>query len=187
MCRRLHALAADKHVWLALIHDLKARLFLDLPPGTNLDELSTSALVSLAQRAIHGPRTWSQGRANGRPPTVLRTHRVHPRIPVGQGILFWENEAKLLPGGRYVLFCNWRSLECWDVIHDRLIWTHESALSRDNSPHVLKFAADVVDDGKALLIVVCVRTYKPLRRREKCVSFSYFSLSAWWVTDAKWF
>jgi hypothetical protein len=172
---------------LALIHDLKARLFLDLPPGTNLSELSTSALVSLAQRAIHGPRTWSRGRANGRPPTVSRTHHLHPHIAIGPGILFWENEARLLPGGQYVLFCNWRTLECWDVVHDRLIWTHESSLGRDSSPHVVEFAADVVDGGRALVIVVCERTYVgPIQRREKCVSYCYFSLSVWWVTDVEW-
>jgi hypothetical protein len=80
--------------------------------------------------------------------------------------------VELLPGGRYVLFNNWRELECWDVKEDRLIWTHESTLGPTSSPNVVAFAAEFVDDGTALMIVVGQRMFgsRLVQRREKCVS-----------------
>jgi hypothetical protein len=43
---------------LALISDLHAKLFIDLPPGQRVDDLSLEALVDLAKRAACGPRSW---------------------------------------------------------------------------------------------------------------------------------
>jgi hypothetical protein len=52
-CRHLHTLAFDKQVWLALMDDLEARLFLDRPPEQRLRDLTTTELINLAKRMVH--------------------------------------------------------------------------------------------------------------------------------------
>jgi hypothetical protein len=61
----------------------------------------------------------------------------------------------LLPSGRYVLFNNWKRLECWDVVHDRLVWKHKASFE---DAWVLEFAADEIE-GDSLVIMICMRTH----------------------------
>ncbi|KAJ6617251.1 hypothetical protein B0H10DRAFT_1327769 [Mycena sp. CBHHK59/15] len=158
-CRYLHTLAFGRSVWLALLQDLGDRRFLDSAHRATLHHRSTDELIALVKRILAGPATWSPDRTSGGfTPAVSREIILHPTIRTGVGILDWENEAKLLPGGAHVLFKNWRTLECWSVAEDRLVWTHK--------PHptlvyasVLEFAAEVVDGGHRLIVLICERTY----------------------------
>lgn len=84
------------------MQDLDARMFLDMPPRQSLQDLSASELIDLAKRTVQGPETWSHHSSQV---------NLHPNIPVGDDILHWENEAKLLPGGKWILFNNWHTLE----------------------------------------------------------------------------
>ncbi|KAJ7229530.1 hypothetical protein B0H12DRAFT_225125 [Mycena haematopus] len=82
---------------------------------------------------------------------------LHPTIRTGPGILDWENEAKLLPSGRYVLFNNCERLECWNVADDRLVWRHTSPIEH---AAVKNFAAEETDiESTIIMIMVCIRTY----------------------------
>ena len=157
-------LAFTKHVWLTLLGDAQARFFLDRRPESPLHQLSTMELVGLAKRMVQGPETWSHSHSSG--PLIARQIVLHPQIYLGPGVLEWENEPKLLSGGQYVLFNSRRTLECWSVAEDRLIWTHQSEWQFAT---VLQFAAEVVDDGRAAVILICQRTTSDPELRNKCV------------------
>jgi hypothetical protein len=162
-CRHLYTLAFDKQVWLALMDDLEARLFLDRPPEQRLHDLTTTELINLAKRMVHGPQTWSHLSPSR---SVSRRHVLHPIIHIGAGCPYWQNEAKLLPGGRYLLFRNHNSLECWNVAEERLIWIHQC---RPGLAVVCDFAAEMINDGQAAVIIICQRIYTDHPNREKCV------------------
>jgi hypothetical protein len=95
---------------------------------------------------------------------ISRQITLHPTIRTGPGILDWENEAKLLPSGRHVLFNNWDILECWNVADDRLVWKYTSAVERAS---VLQFAAEETGQGDSLIVLVCIRTYPDADDRKK--------------------
>ena len=163
-CRHLHSLAFTKYVWLALLQDAEARLFLDRWPESPLHQLSTAELIGLAKRMVQGPQTWSRSHSSG--PLIARQKVLHPQIYVAPDVFEWENEPKLLSGGQYVLFNSRRTLECWSVAEDRLIWTHQSQWEFAT---VLQFAAEVVDDGRAAIILICQRTTSDSEPQKKCV------------------
>jgi len=143
---------------------MNTRLFLDRSPGQCFHDLSTAELVALAKRIVQGPQTWSLSHASQ--PIVTHQHILHLK---SEGVLYWENEAKLLPGGRHVLFNNWDVLECWSVAEDRLVWKHESL---SEHARVQQFAAEVIDNGRAATIVICQRVYSD-PQRQKCVPHSF--------------
>ncbi|KAJ7463283.1 hypothetical protein FB451DRAFT_464327 [Mycena latifolia] len=163
-CRYLHGLAFQKSVWLALLDDLKRRSILDCNTP-DFHDLSTKDLVNLVKHLLTGPETWTP-LDTGFTPEISKRIILHPAIPHGPGILSWENEAKLLRGGRYVLFNNWRKLECWCVAEDRLVWNHVSALGFSS---VLAFAADESQEGDSLVILICQRTYPSAGPRKNYV------------------
>lgn len=152
----------DKHVWLALAKDLKARHFLE--ETDRLHELATSELITLIKRLVKGPDSWSPSYPSA--PVIARQQIFHPVIKLGPGILVWENEVKLLPGGKYALFNNWHRLECWNIAQDKLVWEHDSQWPCTNGkPSVLEFAVDLVDDGEAAVILICQRSYEAQRKK----------------------
>ncbi|KAJ7249419.1 hypothetical protein C8J57DRAFT_1723982 [Mycena rebaudengoi] len=106
-------------------------------------------------------------------PEVSKQLVLHPAIPNGPGILTWENEAKLLRGGKYVLFNNWRSLQCWQVKEGTLLWTYTSTVPYA-SPYV--FAAEVDSDGEGANIVVGLRTYVPNEMRQNFLEVLHLDL-----------
>jgi len=154
-CRYLHHLAFDKTVWLGLLHNLRRRSILDQTCTPNIEILSTDELIKLVKRLLTGPETWSPRDADSFA-QISREITLHPTVHTGPGILDWENMAKLLPSGRYVLFKNWLDLECWNVAADRLLWKHISAIEHAS---VLDFAAEENAVEDSVIIVVCVRTY----------------------------
>jgi hypothetical protein len=162
-CKQLRDVALDKQVWLALIRDLEARLFLDRPPGQHLSDLSTAELIGWAKRAVCGPHSW----AHAARPTISRQHVVHIAAmrPATHEQAFWNMTAKLLPGGRYVLFIHWWVLECWNVAEDRLMWRYEP----QEGAAVFHFDADIVDNGQAVVILICLHSGNR-GRFSKCVT-----------------
>ncbi|KAJ7462072.1 hypothetical protein FB451DRAFT_1267702 [Mycena latifolia] len=185
-----HQLAFARNVWFPLVKNLVQRRFIDRGPDDGeLNDLSTKQLVDKVKRIVRGPRTWSahepsqpsvvqtalrrsadwakgvvhKSPASSKPtvpPVESRRIILHPHIATGSGILFWENEPKLLPGGRYVLFQNWGKLECWNVFEDRLIWKHKCTM---DGASVLAFAAELTDDDQAV-ILTCQRTWNNPRQ-----------------------
>ncbi|KAF8056948.1 hypothetical protein FPV67DRAFT_632665 [Lyophyllum atratum] len=122
--RTLYSLSTSKHVWLALLSDLHRRGFIDLLPKQRLEDLSTHELLSLAKRTVRaGPKTWSM--LDGRPAVVAREIILKPNIRIGDGILTWENEPQLLPGGKFILFQHLGNFECRSTADDRLIWEYK--------------------------------------------------------------
>jgi hypothetical protein len=118
------------------------------------------------KRIVQGPQTWSL--SHGGSPDIAHQYILYPIILHGLGILYGENDIKLLPGGRFVLFQNWGILECWSVAENKLLWTHKSSL---DDVRVLQFAADVIDQGQAATILVCERCFDGSLSRPKCVPF----------------
>ncbi|KAF8056949.1 hypothetical protein FPV67DRAFT_1529541 [Lyophyllum atratum] len=138
--RTLYSLSTSKHVWLALLSDLHRRGFIDLFPEQRLEDLSTHELLKLAKpRAI-----------------ILK-----PDIRTGPGILTWNDEPQLLPGGQYIVFQHRRDLECRSTADDRLIWQYKPSW---RSADVLRYSADMVDNGQSVVILLGIRTYETARK-----------------------
>jgi hypothetical protein len=66
-------------------------------------------------------------------------------------------KVKLLPGGRFVLFTNFRQLRCWSVAEDKLVWEYKGDW-KSSMASVDEFAAEVIDEGRAAVIAVGVST-----------------------------
>ncbi|KAJ7718638.1 hypothetical protein B0H16DRAFT_1608854 [Mycena metata] len=148
-CRYLHALALDKSVWLAIMNDLMQRHFLD--PVPNLRDLPTTEMLSILRQLVEGPGTWTRFDPDN-PPVAQQTITLNPSVTTGPGITDWENEAKMVPGGRYLLFGNWGTLECWDIPEDKLVWTHPPSV---HSAFLLGFAAHALNEDQSLIIALC--------------------------------
>lgn len=157
----MRALALDKHVWLLLVKDLEARNFLDLPPGRKLHEHTTPELTMLIKRMVKGPESWSPSYPSQ--PVLDEQRVVHPTIQLSGQVFEEEHEARLLPGGRYVLFKTFHDLECWHVAEDRLVWHRnpEQSLGMNN------FAFEKVEDCEAVIILMCQRLQSVIGERKK--------------------
>ncbi|KAJ6480024.1 hypothetical protein C8R47DRAFT_1218950 [Mycena vitilis] len=154
-CRYLHNLAFDKSVWLALVDNLRRRSILDQNRTPSIKNLSTEQLIQVVKCTVAGPAAWSPFNSD----SMAEAHAkitLHPAVYTGDGILYWENVVKLTSSGRYVLFNNSRSLECWSVADDTMIWKHKSAIKYAST---LEFAVEETENGQALSIMVCLRTY----------------------------
>ncbi|KAJ7463264.1 hypothetical protein FB451DRAFT_1494198 [Mycena latifolia] len=165
-CRFFHGLAFQKSVWVSLLDDLKRRSILD-SNTPDLRDLCTDELITLVKGLLSGLETWSPADA-GFLPEISKRIILHPTIPPGPAILRYDNEAKLVRGGRYVLFKHLRNLECWGVAEDRLVWKDAPALE---SSSVLAFAAD--DSGSqeddSLVVLVCQQSYPPACPRKNYI------------------
>ncbi|KAF8062432.1 hypothetical protein FPV67DRAFT_1672904 [Lyophyllum atratum] len=149
-CKRLRSLALSRHVWLAQLYDLNARLFVDVPPGQSLDALSTEELISRAKLAVQGPRSWAPH--NDTPPII--SHKLVLEHNCSTPDLYCENTAQLLPGGRFVLYQRRDMLECWSLSRKEILWTYKP-------PYPFKWLApliaDMVDDGQAVVMLIPVQ------------------------------
>jgi hypothetical protein len=95
-------------------------------------------------RVVHGPRSWSSHHLSGQ-----IAHRISLN-PLSQHQSFTSaDEAKLLPGGQFVLFTHTGILRCWNVAEDRLVWEYQHQ-------RVEEFAVDMVNKGRAATIAICV-------------------------------
>ncbi|KAJ7185490.1 hypothetical protein C8R46DRAFT_1342744 [Mycena filopes] len=170
------------HVWISLVTKMRERHFIDTRP----DDVNINEPVARLRRLLYGPKSWQDtgtsgtrdnfGRQSGsrlknflrKPsklfsavPMISRQTTLHPHLAPFPEIDGHENEARLLPGGRYVLFQNGLHLGCWSVFEDRLVWTHTSS----PSGVMLDFAAEFqTDTAEQLLVVMCQRT-KPFPRK----------------------
>jgi hypothetical protein len=135
------------------VRNLRQRSILDHNCTPNFQSLSTKGLVKAVKRLVTGPQAWHVGST----PTVSKKIIIHDAEIRGRTI-DWQkrHKAKLLPSGRYILFKNWPTIECWDVAGDRLIWTHAPAF---NGALVLDFAVEETEEGDSLIIMLCVRTH----------------------------
>ncbi|KAJ6498823.1 hypothetical protein C8R45DRAFT_95897 [Mycena sanguinolenta] len=144
-CRYLYNLAFCKTVWLDLLYPM------GIPDLRNLD---MKDLLNLAKRLVTGPETWIRNAQSSQfLPEVSKEIVLHPQFNRAEQPAFYESE--LLPSGRNLLFKNSKVLECWDVEQDRLVWRHTSVLA--SSPHfsVIRFAAEELNAGDALVVMVC--------------------------------
>ncbi|KAJ6454884.1 hypothetical protein C8R47DRAFT_1329018 [Mycena vitilis] len=162
-CRHLYDLAFQKCVWLVLVEDLRKRSFLDVQT-TNLEGLSAEGLVRLVKRVITGPELWSSDKSDC-VPHVRQRIILHPSIPRAPSIVD-AHEAKLTLNGRFVFYNRQSVLQCWDIVLDTLVWTHEPALA--NSA-VLAFAVDDTRGDDSILLMICQRTMMGVRDRENFI------------------
>lgn len=121
-------------------------MFLDVPPGQNLRELSTPEIVALAKHTVLGPDSWtppySLDRANS------RNYLVNPLKSMKE-----IKAAQLLPGGRYVaLTCQDKKLHFWDVWENTLVWQYTTP--QRLYPREYKFSIDMLDNGQSAMILI---------------------------------
>ncbi|KAJ6472514.1 hypothetical protein C8R45DRAFT_412523 [Mycena sanguinolenta] len=155
-CRALHTPGFDKSVWMGLLDKLRRKSILDRT--SNLETLSTDEMIRIVRRSVTGPHAWNAGNLDSDfVAHVFQKKTVHPEIRIGwQGVRFWENQAKLLPSGLYVLF-NRDTLECWNVANDTRVWSYTTDIEH---ARVLEFAADEPDIQSAIVrILLCLRTF----------------------------
>ncbi|KAJ7248502.1 hypothetical protein C8J57DRAFT_1358401, partial [Mycena rebaudengoi] len=188
--RRFHRLVFTKSAWLHFVIDLMRRGFIDKRPDKIVGDMSTDELVEIVKRTTYGPRTWSlphppaqehilqsvarfparflyamkcimkmDAQAKIPAPIASRKITLHPNIAADTPYE-WDLEAKLLPGGQYVLFQNWGKLECWSVFEDRLIWRHSCSM---DDADVLVFAADFTDSDHLVVLTGQRTSNEPYR------------------------
>jgi hypothetical protein len=149
-----------------LVQALRRRGFIDRISRSEIQASSREALVTLVKILLTGPRSWTAP-AISKVPLVARfpssASCAPSRADLPEQITlhppgirsFKKNEAKLLPGGEYVL-CNSTTLECWSVNDDRLVWSYEKSGAGSN---VILFSAVVFDGGEGPNIIVCERSW----------------------------
>ncbi|KAF7319156.1 hypothetical protein HMN09_00252000 [Mycena chlorophos] len=166
-CRTLREASRETHVWRALIRELQSNWVLEssIP---NLGELSLDQLINLVKRAVQGPDSWNRTDASEwLTPVVSKTFQIGANIPSGPGILTWENDARLVPNGKFVLFMKWGTLESYDVAKNKLVWTYISPVQALLPPQhycaVRDFAFGKHPDkgGDWLVVMIGERTYPP--------------------------
>ncbi|KAF7353480.1 hypothetical protein MSAN_01537600 [Mycena sanguinolenta] len=151
-CRYLHNLAFDKSVWLDLLDNLRRRSILDRT--VNLEMLSVVEMIGIVRRLIDGPQTWSSSEHDLDPiAEASKTITLHPpiRSDLETPAFDW---VKLLPSGCYVLLGNLDTLECWNVVHDTLVWRHTSCLEHSA---VVGFSAEETNT-ESVIVIICLRT-----------------------------
>jgi len=150
-CKYLHSLAFLKYIWVGLITKMQCRITFDVRRGVPLQSLSTSSLIELAKRALHGPRSWASSFPDI--PVVNRRHVLHlPNVN--------NDMIRLLPGGKYIMRKQPTSLECWSIQDDERIWEY----SPEGSWHhfkILRFAEDVIKGGDAVVLMICLSLSLP--------------------------
>lgn len=159
--RHIRDLTFYKEIWAALLSHLHTRGFIDLLPGQHLEEFDVEGLINLAKRIVQGPQSWSAAS-----PAALTPTRQIILTPIGPSYLYWENEVQLLPGGQYLLIQKSKNLECWSMVTRKPVWKYQGQWM---SYWVSGFAAALVNDGRAVNILVGVRSLEG--DREKCVIF----------------
>lgn len=160
--RLLHGLAFSRQVWLALLSDLHARLFIDLFPGRRLTEHTTAELINLAKRAVCGPQSWSGTHLSG--PCVSRQITLNlGRVDSSNYV--WGGPVKLLAGGQFILFQSSTALECRNIAENGIIWEYRCEWNTERYMWAMPFVADVVDEGRAVNILIGIRTLEQRRRK----------------------
>ncbi|RDB16905.1 hypothetical protein Hypma_002540 [Hypsizygus marmoreus] len=154
-----HDLAFSKQVWLTLLSDLHRRNFIDLLPEQHLNQLTSNELVDLAKRTVSGPRSWSCPAG----PTI--THQVvftSSITNLEDPSNYYSNcGIRLLSGGQFVLFQHQATLECLSINGGKHVWQYRGSWE---DYEVRSFAAEVVDEGQAVIIMVGVRISDQHRR-----------------------
>ncbi|RDB30693.1 hypothetical protein Hypma_005909 [Hypsizygus marmoreus] len=158
-CRHVHSLAFSKHVWLSIIRDLVARLYLDFTLTQHLESLSTVSLITLVKRTVHGPTSWSP--KSDSPPQVVATHQLSfPDLAPALFSLedYPPTSPRLLRGGKYVVLNIKIKFICWSIEQDRSVWEHEYLCFGETvryKTRVTEFAAEVCKEGSSIIMMVC--------------------------------
>ncbi|KAJ7154118.1 hypothetical protein C8R46DRAFT_1356872 [Mycena filopes] len=144
----LHQLASSKTVWLSAVKDLLRRGFIDLAPGEELNDLSKEELVEKVMRAVHGPRTWGSDHLL---PAVVSREII---LREGEGAHV-HDQVKLLGGGDYLFHKHESMLECWNLVEERKVWTHEGIDDLEGI-EVVDFAVARTEVPGQVVILTCL-------------------------------
>ncbi|KAJ7689659.1 hypothetical protein B0H17DRAFT_1202111 [Mycena rosella] len=116
--RYLNEITRAKQLWVLHVQDLVRRGLIDIPPPFILEDFSTASLIDLVKCVVTGPETWTAGSV----PQVSAEITLNPVKDSTSGFV-GDCRAKLLAGGRHLLFPRSTALELWDVTTQRLIWS----------------------------------------------------------------
>ncbi|KAF7316076.1 hypothetical protein MIND_00125600 [Mycena indigotica] len=154
-CRRLYEVAQHTTVWRAIVRRLQEQWILesDIP---NLSELSSVELISIVKRAVIGPETWTRST-----PEVRAAITIPATIRQGPGVLHWDDDTRLVPNGRYVLFLNEGHLQCFSIAEKRHIWTYVSEIPTTDHCSVQDFDVCAHPDkaGEWMVLMIGERTF----------------------------
>jgi len=143
----LARVVSSHSVWLALVRDLQERCILAVPPGIKLTDLSTSQLRKMVKTLVTGPENWLKCT---RP---IADYTLHCNLDEFAGP--WPKEwTQLVGGGRFLLLYKNRSIECWHVADDRMIWCFKDTCINST---VLTFNHELVDDGTSVMIAMGIQ------------------------------
>ncbi|KAJ7461733.1 hypothetical protein B0H11DRAFT_2055784 [Mycena galericulata] len=155
----LRRLTLEKLVWVDLVENLRRKGFIDHLSLPDIQSRSQEALVALVKRLLTGPVSWTAP-IIPKPSFMARFRSKTDRPPQQQAKIskqfllhpscITDYHGRPLPGGEYVLFCN-RTLQCWSVLHDQLVWSYETPLP---SFEVMDFAAEVLHGGDTANILI---------------------------------
>ncbi|KAF7294586.1 hypothetical protein MIND_00995100 [Mycena indigotica] len=147
-CKHLHEISCSKSVWISLIIDLKLRGVIDGRLVPQPTQLSLSELVGLAQRVLHGPKSWRP-----LPGAIELTPEVLRYVSLGP-CTARPAYCRLLPDGRHFLLNNDGTLECWEVERNQRVW--QSPLSKSGL-EILSFALEQNELGVVMIAATCLQ------------------------------
>ncbi|KAJ7741981.1 hypothetical protein DFH07DRAFT_943437 [Mycena maculata] len=164
--RYLRRLTLEKLVWVDLVDNLRHKGFIDHLSLSEIQSQSQETLVALVKGLVNGPASWTPPKrsltsfiARFIPWTSRQPQNraeISSRFIIHSPVMLPETRwcsPRLLAGGEYILLTN-RTLECWSVRHDKLVWSYEK-----NGPNssVAVFGAEVVEGGGQVNIIICER------------------------------
>ena len=89
----------------------------------------------------------------------LRDVVLHRNYKKASDADFLDCDARLLPGGQFLLFRQNTLLQCWSLVEKKIIWQYERELNPGADSHLgLIFAFEVVNAGRFVTVVAVTNT-----------------------------
>ncbi|KAF7316074.1 hypothetical protein MIND_00125400 [Mycena indigotica] len=158
-CRTLRDITQQPYVWISLARRLQANGILEYDIA-NLIDLSTDKLIAIVKRTVVGPATWSADDSN-LSPVIQRIITIPVDTRPQPGVLHWENDARLVPDARHVIYRDNGRLRCYSVAEKKLTWTFTSQLPTGTRPSVIEFSISVHphQGGEWIVVIIGERTF----------------------------
>lgn len=130
-------------MWSSLLNRLEDDQAPDLPPHISPESLSAQNLQFTVLSGVRGKLLWEKA------PKLARIEELHLQDTSIEADPSRRVDARLLPGGKYVLIDNCGALELWSLASKRRLWTASTHELRDDC---VSFDFEVVDGGTRLMV-----------------------------------
>ena len=137
-------------MWASLLNKLEDSQSPDLPPHISPDNLNSVELQHMVIGGIRNKSTWDKD------PKLTRMEELRIQdLSSEDASSLRRVDARLVPGGRYILVDNCGSLTLWDIATHRCLWIVPTRTGRDDC---ISFDFEVVDGGARLMVAVVFLT-----------------------------